>query len=270
MNVSTSRIPYAELPPHVRAAVEAHTGPALKADSASEGFNSEIAVRLVSQTGEYYVKGRLADHRWAWTQRREAEVNPYVRGIAPTLVARVESGGWDLLVFEAVDGHHADYRPGSSDLPKVVDVLRRLGQRPCPKIELRHAEQRLERHVDRPEDLAHFTGDALLHTDWNNTNVLVSADRVHVVDWGWATKGAPWLDAGFWVIWLVASGHEPAAAEQWAAQVPVWLKAPAEGIDAFAVANANIWDEIGGHDPAPWTARMVDAARRWRDHRKAA
>ncbi|MFF7990305.1 aminoglycoside phosphotransferase [Kitasatospora xanthocidica] len=265
----TIRIPYAELPANARAAVEAHTGPALKADSASEGLNSEIAVRLVSRTGEYYVKGRRASHRWAWTQRREAEVNPFIRGIAPALIARVESAGWDLLIFEAVDGHHADYRPGSPDLPKVVDVIRRLGQLPCPTIELRHAEQRLERYVDRPEDVAYFAGDTLLHTDWNNTNVLVAGDRALVVDWGWATKGAPWLDAAFWVIWLIASGHEPASAEQWAAQVPAWQGATVEGIDAFAVANAHMWDEIGGHDPDSWTARMVDAARRWRDHRKA-
>ncbi|MGW3073515.1 aminoglycoside phosphotransferase [Kitasatospora sp. NPDC001132] len=269
MNVSNRRIPYAELSPDVRAAIEARTGPALKTESASEGLNSEIAVRLVSQTGEYYVKGRRSDHRWAWTQRREAEVNPYVHGIAPALVARVEAGGWDLLIFEAVDGHHADYRPGSPDLPKVVDVLRRLGRLPCPPIELRHAEQRLERYVDRPEDRAHFTGDALLHTDWNNTNVLVAGDRALVVDWGWATKGAPWLDAGYWVLWLTAFGHEPASAEQWAAQVPAWAKAPAEGVDAFAVANARMWDEIGGLNPDPWTARMVDAARRWRDYRQA-
>ncbi|MEV7925279.1 aminoglycoside phosphotransferase [Kitasatospora sp. NPDC088779] len=268
--MTTTRIPYADLPVTARRAVEAHTGPVLKVESEVEGFNSSIAARLTSPTGDYYVKGLRADHRRVWTQAREAEVNPYVRGIAPALVARVESDGWDLLVFEAVDGHHANYRPSSPDLAKVVDVLRRLGEIPCPPIELRRAEQRLERYVDRPEDLAYLAGNALLHTDWNNTNVLVNDQRAQLVDWAWATQGAPWLDAGYWVVWLIGSGgHEPASAEQWAARVPGWRDAPANGISAFAAANANVWDEIGGQDPDPWTARMVSAARLWRDYRKA-
>ncbi|MFE2729166.1 aminoglycoside phosphotransferase [Kitasatospora sp. NPDC059327] len=268
--MTTTRISYAELPAIVQAAVEAHTGPALKVESASEGFNSEIAAHLISQSGDYYVKGLRTDHRRVWTQRREAEVNPYVRGIAPALIARVESAGWDVLIFEAVDGHHADYRPDSPDLPKVVDVLRRLGEVPCPPIELRQAEQRLERYADHRADLGYFAGDALLHTDWNNTNVLVTGERAHVVDWAWATKGAPWLDTAYWVIWLIGAGrHEPASSEQWAGHVPAWHDAPAEGINAFAVANANVWDEIGGQDPDPWTARMIAAARKWRDYRKS-
>lgn len=267
--MTTTRIRYEDLPVTVRRAVEAHTGPALKVESGAEGFNSEIAALLVTQAGEYYVKGLRADHRRVWTQAREAEVNPYVEGIAPALVARVESEGWDLLVFEAVDGHHADYRPGSPDMPKVVEVLRRLAEIPCPPIELRFAEQRLARYVGRPEDLGQFAGDALLHTDWHNTNVLVTDERAQLVDWAWATKGAPWLDAAYWVVWLIAFGHDPASAEDWASRVPTWQTAPAEGINAFAVANANMWAEIGKDDPDPWTARMVDAARTWRDYRKA-
>ncbi|GAA1392093.1 hypothetical protein GCM10009639_22950 [Kitasatospora putterlickiae] len=265
--MTTSRIPYADLPDTARRAVEAHTGPVLKVESETEGFNSSIAARLTSPTGTYYVKGLRADHRRVWTQAREAEVNPYVRGIAPALIARVESDGWDLLLFEAVDGHHADYRPGSPDLPKVVATLRRLAEIPCPPIPLRHAEQRLARYAARPENLAQFAGDALLHTDWHNTNVLVTDQRARLVDWAWATKGAPWLDAGYWALWLIAFGHDPASAEEWASHVPTWQAASAEGINAFAVANANMWDEIGEGDPDPWTARMVGAARTWRDYR---
>ncbi|MEU8922853.1 aminoglycoside phosphotransferase [Kitasatospora sp. NPDC048545] len=265
--MTTTRIPYADLPVAARRAVETRTGPALKVESEAEGFNSEIAARLITQAGEYYVKGLRADHRRVWTQAREAEVNPYVHGIAPALLARVEAAGWDLLIFEAVDGHHADYRPGSPDLPKVVDVLRRLAETPCPPIELRYAEQRLARYAAWPEDLDHFAGNALLHTDWHNTNVLVTDQGARLVDWAWATKGAPWLDAAYWVIWLIASGHDPAAAEEWASRVPTWQTAPAKGIDAFAIANANMWHEIGGQDPDAWTAQMLAAAERWRNHR---
>jgi aminoglycoside phosphotransferase (APT) family kinase protein len=66
------------------------------------------------------------------------------------------------------------------------------------------------------------TGHALLHTDLNNTNGIIGDDRAWIVDWGWATRGAPWLDAAYWVIWLIASGHHPSSAVRWAAKVPAW------------------------------------------------
>ncbi|WP_267897169.1 phosphotransferase [Streptomyces albireticuli] len=109
----------------------------------------------------------------------------------------------------------------------------------------------------------------MLHTDLNNENVIVD-EQALLVDWGWATRGAPWLDAGYWVIWLVAAGeHPPENAEQWAARIPSWVTAPRHGINAFAHANANMWEEIAGPEPDPWTQRTLDAARRWASHRAA-
>jgi hypothetical protein len=265
--VATTRIAFEDLPPAVLAEIEARTGPLLKVEPAKEGFNSEIAARLYTETGSIYVKGLRADHPRVWTQRREAEVTPFLRGIAPALRWRIESEDWDLLGFEALDGHHADYAPDSPDVPKVANLLVRLGELPCPDIELRHAEQRLERYASKPDDLNFFAGDSLLHTDLNNANVLVD-ETAQLVDWAWATRGAAWLDVGYWVIWLMAAGgHSPGSAETWARKVPAWLSAPKEGITAFAVANANVWDEIGGADPDPWTTRMVTASKTWAAYR---
>ncbi|MGW5676380.1 aminoglycoside phosphotransferase [Streptomyces sp. NPDC003860] len=265
--MATTRIAFEELPPAVLAEVEARTGPFLKIEPAKEGFNSEIAARVFSETGSVYVKGLRTDHPRAWTQRREAEVNPALRGVAPALRWRIVTDEWDLLAFEALDGHHADYSPGSPDLPKVANLLVRLGEVVCPDIELRQAEQRLERYAAKPADLGHFAGGSLLHTDLNNANVLVEETAL-LVDWAWATRGAAWLDAGYWVIWLMAAGnHTVESAERWAGEVPAWRSAPSMGVDAFAVANANLWEEIGGEDPDPWTARLVNASARWAAHR---
>ncbi|WP_405685778.1 aminoglycoside phosphotransferase [Streptomyces sp. NBC_00057] len=263
------------LPSAARAAVEEHTGPLLTVEEAAEGFNSEIAARVGSATGAWHIKGLRTDHPRAWTQRREAAVAPLLTGLAPALRWRVETAGWDLLGFEALDGHHADYAPGSPDLPEVAALLRRLGETSCPGIELRHAEQRLEHYVAHPDDLRFFAGNHLLHTDLNNANVLVDdhalqGDRARLVDWAWATCGAAWLDAGYWVIWLIASGHTPASAEGWAAEIPAWHTAPAEGITAFAAANANVWSEISTADPDPWTLRLATAATAWHAHRRTA
>ena len=250
------------------AAVEERTGALLKTEPVSQGFNSEIAARVFTDSGSFFVKGLRADHKRVWTQRREAEVNAFLHGIAPDLLWQIEEAGWVLLGFEHLNGHHADYSADSPDLPKVADLLRRLGEVPCPEIELRRAEQRLEAYAANPADLEYFSGPALLHTDLNDYNVIVG-DSAHLVDWAWATRGATWLDAGYWVVWLMAAGgHEPESAEQWADRIPTWRTAPLRGVTAFALANANVWEEIGGDDPDPWTARMVTASRRWAKYRQ--
>ncbi|MEW2581461.1 hypothetical protein [Streptomyces syringium] len=124
--MATTRTAFEDLPASVHTAIEERTGPLLKIESVTAGFNSEISARIFSEAGTCFVKGLRTDHPRAWTQRREAEVNPYLRGrgIAPALLWSLEAAGWHLLAFEALDGHHADYSPGSPDLPKVAATLR--------------------------------------------------------------------------------------------------------------------------------------------------
>ncbi|MBO3740337.1 phosphotransferase family protein [Actinoplanes flavus] len=267
--MSISRIRYEDLPLAVRCAVEEATGAYEVAKPVADGLNSAVAVKLVCPKGTFFIKALPSDHRWAWTQAREAEVAPYVGEVAPALHARIVEEGWDVLVFEGLKGHQANYAPGSPDLPLVADLLTLIGQIECPGIPLRRAEQRLGSYVDA-KDLKFFEGDALLHTDLNNANVLVSDDGARIVDWGWATRGAPWLDAGYWVLWLIAAGHAPRSAEQWAAHVPSWRTAESEGITAFAEATELIWREIGGSNPDGWTRRLMEASKTWREFRSAA
>lgn len=134
-------------------------------------------------------------------------------------MTHVVARGWDVLVSAAVRARHADHRPGSPDVAATATLLRQLATIPAPPIELRRAEQRLATYVARPEDAVMFAGDALLYTDWNPANALIG-ERTWLVDWGWATRGAPWLDAAYWITWLVAAGHQPDTAENLAAGVP--------------------------------------------------
>ena len=260
------RISYRNLPLAVRNRIEDVTGVVLSDASVGEGLNSSVAALLHTRGGRYFVKALPADHRWVWTQEREAEIAQHVHPVAPALCARIADHGWDVLVFEALEGHRADYAPGSADLPRMVDLLTRMGELPCPATTLRQAEQRLKAYTDA-SDLHHFAGDALLHTDVNNANVIVGDDRARIVDWGWATRGAPWLDAAYWVIWLIVAGHKAQSAEQWAANVPAWHKAPASGLTAFAQANTRMWSEIGGGNPDAWTRRLIIAADTWHEFR---
>ncbi|WP_285689825.1 hypothetical protein [Actinoplanes sp. NBRC 103695] len=229
-------------------------------------MNSAIAATLHTTSGSYFVKALPTSHRWVWTQQREADIAPYLRAVAPALVDHLVMDDWDLLIFEALDGHHADYSPGSPDLPKILDLLNRISHTPTPDVELRDAAQRLADYTTHKADLEYFTGGSLLHTDWNNTNVIVG-EQARIVDWGWATRGAPWLDAGYWIIWLIAAGHSPQAAEERAAHIQAWTSATPDAVTAFAAVNARLWADIGADRPDSWTRALVTASAQWQRHR---
>lgn len=248
---------------HVRSLIEKQTGPVLAAEPITEGLNSEIAVIVHTSLGATFIKGLRSDHRWVWTQQREAEINPYVAQVAPRLRWHVKTDGWNLLGFERVNGRRVDYSPGSPDLPKVVHVMRRLSKIACPDLPLKNAPQRWASYTNDPEL---FTGDQLLHTEWNPGNVLIN-DAAHLVDWAWPTRGAAWIDPACWVVWLVASGHSPPSAEDWAAQLTAWRSAPLQALNAFARVQAALWEGIAHDDPEPWTERLANAARQWAEHR---
>ncbi|WP_433063181.1 hypothetical protein [Dactylosporangium sp. CS-033363] len=267
--MATARIAYDELPAAVRAGIEHVIGTVVAARPVDAGLNSAVAARLTTASGAVFCKALPADHRWIWTQAREAAIAPYLVGVAPRLLGRVEAGGWDVLLFEDLPGHHADFRPGSADLPAVVALLDSVAATPCPRVELRDAAQRLQQYLNDPAEVRYFAGTSLLHTDLNNTNIIVGPSAACFVDWGWATRGAPWLDAAYWVIWLVSAGHTPAGAESVAAATPTWSTAPDRGLRAFAAAQDRIWAEIAERPPGDaWAARLAAAARRWATYRQ--
>ncbi|WP_327295290.1 aminoglycoside phosphotransferase [Streptomyces sp. NBC_01197] len=260
-------ITFYELPAAVRTAIEAETGPIRRIENINTGLNSSLSARAHTTGRTVFLKGLRTGHRWVWTQQREADVNPYVTPLAPRVLFHVIVDGWDVLGFESIVGRHADYAPGSPDLTKVLDVLRDLAALPCPDIELRHAEQRLANYVLHPGEADAFQGDALLHTDWNNHNILIAGHRAHLVDWGWATRGAAWLGPAYWIIWLIAAGHTPTDAEESVTSLPAWSLAPPQAVDAFAHASANLWEEIADAAPDDWATNLLDAARLWQQHR---
>jgi hypothetical protein len=71
------------------------------------------------------------------TQAREAEIAQFVHPMAPALCMRIVDLGWDVPVFEALEGRQADYAPGSDDLRHTADLLARIGEISCPKVTLR-------------------------------------------------------------------------------------------------------------------------------------
>jgi hypothetical protein len=262
-----TRISYWQLPIAVRHHIDEIIGLVTAAHSATEGLNSSVAARVHTAEGHYFLKALPVEHRWVWTQQREAEMAPHVDAVSAGLIARIVEDGWDVLIVEALDGHHADYSPNSRDLGYVARLIARIGDLPCPNTPLRLAEQRLAAYTSE-DRLHHFAGDSLLHTDLNPANVLVSECEARIVDWGWATRGAAWLDAAYWVSWLITAGHNPQQAEEWAARVPAWHTATIDGLTAFAEANARMWAEIGAGSADPWTRGIAAAAAAWWHYRR--
>jgi hypothetical protein len=248
------------LPHDVRAAAGEHTGAIEAVEPAPAGAGSQLAATLHTVTGPVFVKGLRTDHPWAWTQDREELVAAHAAPLAPPPVWRVVTGGWDLLAFQHVAGETADFRPGSKDLAAVVEAMTALGRLPAPERGLEDAVRRW----DHPR----FAGDALLHTDWQSTNAIVTEHGVRLVDWAWATRGAAWIDPSCWIVWLVSAGHPPADAETLASQVPAYAAADPRDVDLFATALARDRQRAADDSPSRLTARLRDAAAAWDAHRR--
>lgn len=258
-----------ELPDEVRSLIEKASGRITDIGTVHAGLNSSIAARVRTGGRTQFVKGLPLDHPRVWTQQREADIAPYVRDIAPELRWHVEANGWSLLGFQYVEGGHADFTPGSSDLPAVSAAMAQLARVPAPGVELKAMEHRFRMYVDDPSDLSWFAGNSLLHTEWNPHNVLMAEASALFVDWGWASTGAAWIDPALWLLWLIAHGHTAIQAETQAATHPAWETAPPAGLDALARVQRRIWDSIADTSPDDWAKPMQAAARAWDEHRNA-
>ncbi|WNV82244.1 phosphotransferase [Umezawaea sp. Da 62-37] len=260
-----------ELPPGTRDAVEEVVGPVVDTMTVSAGLNSALAATLRLHSGsKVFAKGLRTDQRGVVTQDREALIAPYLGEVAPPLIGQVVSGQWNILLFQHIDARHADYSPGSADIQRAVDLVRDLGQITLPEgLALKFAEQRWSSYIDDESDRALLRGDALLHTDYNPHNVLVTDADAFLIDWAWPTRGAAWIDPACLVVRLIAAGNTAAEAEKWVDQIPAWAEAEPNALDVFSRGTARMWDEIAGHDPVDWKSSMAAAARTWLDHRES-
>jgi hypothetical protein len=257
-----------ELEAPVRLAIEERIGKVDAARTASSGLNSQLALVLDTDAGTVFVKGLRTDHPGVVRQEREAMINAHVRAVSPRLLWHDQAAEWDLLAFEYIGGaRHADYRPGSPDLLRVIGVIHRLAEISCPDLPVKQARQRWAAYVDRETDLDLLDGDALLHTDFNPMNVLLGPDRTWIIDWAWPTRGAGFIDAACFLIRAMAAGHSAGQAEALASMCPGWQQAPPAAIDVFALASARLYDEIASHDPQPFKQRLAAAAHDWACHR---
>jgi len=224
------RAEWPKVPERVRAAVEERLGsPVGSATSLSGGFSPGVAARLGTMDGRrVFVKavGPEPDPGSPAAHRREAEIAaalpPDVP--APRLLWSYAEGehGWIVLAFEDVDGRNPaePWRPG--ELDRVLDALAALTElltpSPLPQTTVRSPSdwpivagghwRKLQqerparlggwslRHLDRlaaleAEAPAAAAGETVLHLDLRADNMLLTPDRVVVVNWPHVRVGAP-------------------------------------------------------------------------------
>ncbi|MFD7438840.1 aminoglycoside phosphotransferase [Streptomyces sp. NPDC059861] len=244
-----------DLPAEARRAIADKAGPVRDARTAEGGLNSGIAAFIETGHGTVFVKGIPTDHTQAPAQRREAAINPHLPRACPRLYWHIEAGG-DLLGYEVLNGRHADYAPGSSDLPLVAEAIADLQDVVAPTdIAIKQAEERWAAYAPAGT-AAFFAGTTLLHTDLAPHNVLID-DQAHIIDWAWPTRGAAWIDPAVLILRLLEAGHTLASAATFASRFPSWRAAPMEAVQAFTAANASLWAEIARTDEAPWKTAMA-------------
>ncbi|MBO2452568.1 phosphotransferase [Actinomadura barringtoniae] len=264
------RSDWSELPDEVRDAVEDRTGPIDKVQPASAGIHADIASTVSSPQGKTFVKAarKLPDQDGPEVRslRREATITPYMSELAPRLLWKVEVGGWLALGFDHVNGRHADYAPGSPDLAVLAKMVNQLQNMACPDAVEMRVERRWKTLAD---DVTAIAGNALLHTDLNPANILLTPDgRTYVVDWGFTSRGAPWIEMGQIIPWLIRAGHSPAEAEDWAGQFTSWTTADPAAIDMYARVSAERWRRHNAVNPTSREPGYLKVARQWADYRR--
>ena len=226
----------------MRAAVEARLGGKVtSATSSPGGFSPGLAARLRTSDGRrVFAKAAGPDPNpdTPAVHRREAEVVAALPAEvpAPKLLWTHEGDGWVVLAFEDVDGHNPvePWRP--DELDRVLETLLALAETLTPSplpgdsVEgvcgwsvfgghwermrrerqvgldgwsLRNLDRLAELETEAPDAAA---GDTLLHLDLRADNVILTPDRVVVVDWPHVHVGAPWVDLLFFAPSVVMQG----------------------------------------------------------------
>jgi hypothetical protein len=221
------RLPYDEAPVELRAWVDDTLGsPVVTAVTQPGGFSPGVAARLRCADGTpAFCKAVSSSanpdspqvHR---DEARNAATLPAAAPV-PRLIASYDDGTWVALLLEDVGGRQPLLPWRLDELTRVVSAIDGMHGvlTPCPANAPVASEEWHEqftnwrlagspptgvdewcvRQLDALADLESqweqaASGDTLLHMDLRADNLIVSDERVWVVDWPWAARGHPLLD----------------------------------------------------------------------------
>lgn len=263
MNSGGERLRWHEVPLDVRRGIETVLGaPVVIERSQPGGFSPGLASRLRLADGRrVFVKavGRERNPDSPGLHRREVAVMAALPdGLpVPRLLGHYDDGDWVAVVQEDVPGVHPvePWRPDEMERVCVAlaDLAERLTPSPIPAPPIAQLDESMFRgwrtlaldprpaaafdpwvrdHLDLLADaearwVPAAAGQALVHVDVRADNLLLTADRVVVVDWPHARIGASWLDLLFFL--PSAAMHGGVDPERlWATYPPARAAAPGD------------------------------------------
>jgi serine/threonine protein kinase len=301
---SGTRLPWAKLPAHLLFELESWLGsPVVSAIDQVGGFSPGVAARLQCAGGRsVFVKavGPELNPDAPEIFRREARVIQDLPTSLPVprLLWYREEGpdGWVVLVLEDIDGRNPKIPWRPEELDRVVEALVSLSEyltpsplaadrsdrvfgericgwnllknRPLPGLDAwsaRHlpALARLERAAIKGGD-----GETLLHLDIRSDNLLLTPDRVYLVDWPLAAIGAPWIDLVFFAPSVVLEGGP--VAESLLMRHPAARAAKEDSITAVLAAVSGFFTQrsllpapLGLPTVRAFQAAQGEVAQRW-------
>jgi aminoglycoside phosphotransferase (APT) family kinase protein len=228
------RVDWEGLPPSVAASVEGVLGsPVVEARTQPGGFSPGVAARLRCADGtRWFVKAVSAEANpdTPGIHRQEGEI---LRALDPWAAAKdlpiarlrgvVEQDPWIALILDDVDGRNPSVPWQPDELARVLEAVDVLGDALTPApiavpdiaemaadlftgwrtLAKGPGDDRLDRwsldHLGELAELestwpAHAVGETLLHADLRADNILLTSDRVVIVDWPYACRGAAFVD----------------------------------------------------------------------------
>ncbi|MFD9336254.1 phosphotransferase family protein [Streptomyces sp. NPDC060028] len=228
------RLEWRAVPREVQRLVEARLGsPVESAVTQPGGFSPGVAARVRLADGRrVFLKavGPEPNPDTPDLHRAEARITAALPAGAPVppLLMALDAQGWVVLAFEDVDGRmptqpwqpdellrvlaaasdlSVSLNPSPIEAPTVGDRFskkfqgwRRLSAAAEEGIDGLTwldpwARRNLGRLAEREDGwVAAAAGDALIHGDLRADNILLTEDKVMVVDWPWAALGVPWFD----------------------------------------------------------------------------
>jgi aminoglycoside phosphotransferase (APT) family kinase protein len=273
------RITWADLPGHVRAAVEELIGaPVLSAESQTGGFSPGTADRVLTASGDrFFVKAVSPAQNTRSVEMARSELRIASRlpaeAPAPRLLGSFDDGDWVALIFEDVDGRHPRTPWVENELGTVLRALRDLADAltPSPVPDAPTVADHLAHDLggwrrvaaDPPAGLdpwvtehldallaaseraqAALIGDTLVHCDVRADNMLLRPDGSLVfVDWPWGCLGPAWLDRALLALNVLVHGGD-------GDRILAELSNPADARDLI-VALTGYFVDIARRPPPP-------------------
>ncbi len=274
----------------------------VSAESQPGGFSPGSADRVVLADGRRaFVKavGAEVNPDSPAIHRRELAVTAALpdSSFAPHLLGGYDDGAWVALAFDDIDGRAPQMPWTIEDLTRCLAALGEIAARlsPSPLPDLPRLVDAVADDFTRwdtladdlPADLDPWAADripeladlgrlsleamdgvALVHGDVRADNLLLTDDRVVVVDWPWASLGAPWVDSLTIVLNAAVFGeHDPQAL---LTRTPVLAATDPDAVTATVAGLAGYFSWQGRQPARPemptirrFQLAQADACLRW-------